>query len=186
MTTAQANLIDGVRQMRPLGTLSALAAALIAFSAPVAAAVRAPQVGVASFDQLAQPLPLPYDTHADADRAVTEARQRAIAEHKLLLIDLGGNWCLDCRILAGTIETPRLKAFVDAHYEVVTVDVGRFDKNGQIAARYGITGRLEGVPSVLVVEPRSNKLINQGHTAALADARSMSPQALADWLASWL
>ena len=57
---------------------------------------------------------------------------------------------------------------------------------GQIAARYGITGRLQGVPSVLVVEPHSNKLINQGHTAALADARSMSPQALADWLASWV
>jgi len=161
-------------------------AAAMLSAVPAAAAVHAPQVGVASFDQLAQPLPLPYDTHADADRAVTEARQRAIAGHKLLLIDLGGNWCLDCRILAGTIETPRLKAFVEAHYEVVTVDVGRFDKNGQIAARYGITGRLQGVPSVLVVEPHSNKLINQGHTAALADARSMSPQALADWLASWV
>ena len=172
--------------MRPFGTFCVMAAAAMLSAVPAAAAVHAPQVGVASFDQLAQPLPLPYDTHADADRAVTEARQRAIAGHKLLLIDLGGNWCLDCRILAGTIETPRLKAFVEAHYEVVTVDVGRFDKNGQIAARYGITGRLQGVPSVLVVEPHSNKLINQGHTAALADARSMSPQALADWLASWL
>jgi thiol-disulfide isomerase/thioredoxin len=166
---------------------TAFIAAMLAFVAvPATAAVHAPQVGVASFDELAKPLPLPYDTTADADRAVTEARQRAIARHKLLLIDLGGNWCLDCRILAGTIETPRLKSFVDAHYEVVMVDVGRFDKNGQIPARYGVTGRLQGVPSLLVVEPRSNRLINAGHTAALADARSMSPQALADWLASWL
>ena len=123
--------------------------------------------------------------HASTWRS-TEARQRAIARHKLQLIDRGGNWCLDCRSLAGTIETPRLKAWVEAHYEVVTVDVGRFDKNGQIAERYGIKGRLQGVPSVLVVEPRSNRLINQGHTAALADARSMSPQALADWLAGWV
>jgi thiol-disulfide isomerase/thioredoxin len=166
---------------------TAFIATMLAFVAvPATAAVHAPQVGVASFDELAKPLPLPYDTTADADRAVTEARQRAIARHKLLLIDLGGNWCLDCRILAGTIETPRLKSFVDAHYEVVMVDVGRFDKNGQIPARYGVTGRLQGVPSLLVVEPRSNRLINAGHTAALADARSMSPQALADWLASWL
>ncbi len=172
--------------MRPFGPLVAIAATLVLFAAPATAAVRAPQLGIASFDQLAQPLPLPYDTTADADRAVAEARQRAIAKHKLLLIDLGGNWCGDCRVLAGTIDTPRLKAFVDEHYELVTVDVGRFDKNGQIAARYGITGRLQGVPSLLVVEPHSNKLINQGHTAALADARHMSPQALADWLASWL
>ena len=171
--------------MRRFALLTALAAGLVA-GVPAIAATRAPDLGIASFDQLAQPLPLPYDTNANADRAVAEARQRAIATHKLLLIDLGGNWCPDCRILAGTIETPKLKAFVDAHYEVVTVDVGRFDKNGQIPARYGITGRLQGVPSLLIVEPRANRLINQGHTAALADARHMSPQALADWLASWL
>lgn len=163
-----------------------LAAALALLGTPALAATPAPRLGIASFDQLAQPLPLPYDTHADANRAVAEARQRAIATHKLLLIDLGGNWCLDCRLLVGTIETPKLKVFVDRHFETVMVDVGRFDKNGQIAARYGITGRLEGVPAVLIVDPRSNKLLNAGHIAALADARSMSPQALADWLASWL
>lgn len=171
--------------MRRFALLAALGTSLLA-AAPALAATRAPDLGIASFDQLAQPLPLPYDTTANADRAVAEARQRAIATHKLLLIDLGGNWCPDCRILAGTIDTPKLKAFVEAHYEVVTVDVGRFDKNGQIPARYGITGRLQGVPSLLIVEPKANKLINQGHTAALADARHMSPQALADWLASWL
>ena len=172
--------------MRSHAALCAMVAAVVLGTAPAGATVRAPQLGIASFDQLTQPLPLPYDTHADANRAVTEARQRAIARHKLLLIDLGGNWCLDCRILAGTIETPRLKAFVDAHYEVVTVDIGRFDKNGQIAARYGIKGRLEGVPALLVVEPRGNTLVNEGHIFALADARTMSPQSLADWLAHWV
>ena len=177
--------------MRLFGPLVALGlglvpAAMFAMAAPMSAAVPAPQVGIASFDQLAQPLPYPYDTTADADRAVNEARQRAIARHKLLLIDLGGNWCPDCRILAGTMATPKLKAFVESHYELVMVDIGRYDKNGQIAVRYGVTGRLTGVPSLLVIEPRANTLINQGHTAALADARSMTPQALADWLASWL
>ena len=102
-----------------------------------------------------------------------------------MLIDLGGNWCPDCRILAGTMRLPEVKAFVDAHYEVVTVDVGRFDKNLQIPARYGIHGRLEGVPSLLVVDPATDRLIDAGHIAALADARHMSPQALADWLAQW-
>ena len=172
--------------MRPFATLSTIAAIAVLFAAPASATVHAPQLGIDSFDKLAQPLPLPYNTTADADRAVAEARQRAIATHKLLLIDLGGNWCPDCRILAGTIELPKLKAFVDAHYEVAYVDIGRFGKNGQVAARYGITGRLQGVPSVLIVEPRANRLINEGHTPALADARHMSPQALADWLASWV
>ena len=112
------------------------------------------------------------------------AKARALARHKLLLIDLGGNWCGDCRVLAGTMDLPEVRAFVDAHYEVVAVDVGRFDKNLQIPARYGITQRLEGVPSLLIVDPASDRLIDAGHVAALADARRMTPQALADWLAA--
>jgi thiol-disulfide isomerase/thioredoxin len=160
----------------------ALSAALLAGTA---VAAPAPKMGITSFAQLATPLPYPYDEAANADAAVAKAKARARAEHKLLLIDLGGNWCGDCRVLAGTVEQPELKAFVEQHYVEVTVDVGRFDKNLQIPAHYGITKRMEGVPSLLVVDPRSDKLLDEGHTAALADARHMTPQALADWLAQW-
>ena len=58
------------------------------------------------------------------------------------------------------------------------------NKNLQVPGRYGVT-RLEGVPSVLVVDPKDDRLVNRGHVPALADARHMSPQALADWLAQW-
>ncbi len=168
--------------------LRPLALALALFAIPVSAvAVPAPRVPITSFDQLRQPLPLPYDEHADADAAVSAALARAKAHHKLLLVDLGGNWCLDCRLLAATIETPVLGAWVAKHYELVSVDVGRFTKNLQILPRFGApAGRPEGVPALLVVDPRSGKLINAGHIAALADARSMSPQGLADWLAQWV
>ncbi len=151
----------------------------------MALAAPAPRMGVKGFAELPTPLPYPYDEKADADAQVASALARALAEHKLLLIDLGGNWCPDCRILAGTVEQPELLAFVQAHFVTVTVDVGRFNKNLQIPARYGVTKRLEGVPSVLIIDPQTNRLLDQGHTAALADARHMTPQALADWLAQW-
>ncbi len=67
----------------------------------------------------------------------------------------------------------------------MAVDVGRFDRNLQIPAHYGITKRLEGVPAVLIVDPKTDKLLNRARVSALADARSMTPQALADWLAQW-
>ena len=161
------------------------AAVAIVLATPALAAVPAPRVHAQSFDQLVKPLPLPYDEAANAMAAVDRARAKARATHKLLLIDLGGNWCLDCRILAGTMDLPEVGAFLRRHFELVTVDVGRFDKNLSVPARYGITQRLQGVPSLLVVDPRTDQLINADHTAALADARSMSPQALADWLAQW-
>jgi hypothetical protein len=171
------------RQMRLFAApLLALAAAGAAIAAPGHAP--APKVAVASFDQLPQPLPLPYDAEADAVKAVAAAKAKARAERKLLLIDLGGNWCLDCRILAGTMKLPRLKPFLDKHYVEVMVDVGRFDRNLAIPAHYGIT-RLRGVPAILIVDPRTDRLKNAGRAEALADARHMTPQALADWLAQW-
>ncbi len=159
-------------------------ALLVAFAAPVAlAAVPAPPV-TTTIDALPQPLPLPYDTAADGAAQLAAAKARAKAHHKLLLIDLGGNWCPDCRVLAAVMALPAVKAFVTAHYEVAMIDIGRRDKNLGIAEHYGAD--IKGVPAVLIVDPRSDRLQNAGHYAALSDARTMTPQALADWLASWL
>ena len=162
--------------------LAALALIATAVAAPAAprGRVAAPHIQTASFERLPTPLPLPYDEKANADAQVATARARAVKTGKRLLIDLGGNWCLDCRLLAGTIDLPEMKRFVDRHFVVVTVDIGRFDKNGQIATGYGVKGRLKGVPAVLIVDPRRNVLLNAGHETELADARSLGPQALAD------
>lgn len=168
-----------------LFAVAALLASALVLPAAAPAPDRAPALGIASFEALPKPLPLPYDEKADAEAAVKAAKARALKTHKLLLIDLGGNWCLDCRLLAGTIELPKLKPWVERHYEVVTVDIGRFDRNLTIPTRYGAGPRPEGVPALLVIDPKTDKLLNGGRVSALADARSLTPQALADWLAQW-
>jgi thiol-disulfide isomerase/thioredoxin len=163
------------------------AAALLALSLALpAAAAPAPKLKIWDYAQLQTPLPYPYDEKANASADLDRALARAKASGKLVLIDLGGNWCGDCRILAATMELPELKAFLARHYEIVIVDVGRFDKNLQVPARYGITTRLEGVPALLVVDPRTGRqLVSRAKVSELADARHMRPQALADWLAQW-
>jgi thiol-disulfide isomerase/thioredoxin len=171
---------------RSLSLATALAVAALVLPVVAEARVAAPRVGAASFEQLSQPLPLPYDGNADAKAAVAAAKVRALKGHKKLLIDLGGNWCLDCRLLAGVMELPTMRGFVARHYEVVTVDIGRFDKNLDIPARYGIKGRPAGVPALLIVDPKTDRVVNAGRETALADARSLSPQGLADWLAQWV
>ena len=61
---------------------------------------------------------------------------------------MGGNWCGDCIVLANLMQLPEMKPFLAAHFEIVKVDVGRFDKNLQIPARFGVIDRLKtgGVP----------------------------------------
>jgi thiol-disulfide isomerase/thioredoxin len=126
----------------------------------------------------------PYDEDANADAVVAAAFDHARKTHKRVLLDLGGNWCPDCIVLANLMRMPPMKSFLDSHYVIAVVDVGRFDKNLQIPARFGYTKRLEGVPTVLVATP-AGKLVNDGHVFALSDARNMTPQSLADYLAEW-
>lgn len=164
----------------------ALAAALLAVTAAPALAAPPPKVSIGSYAQLHTPLPYPYDETANADAQLARALAKAKASHRRVLIDLGGNWCGDCRILSATMELPEMKAFIDRHFVVVVVDIGRMDKNLQIPARYGVTDQIEGVPALLVVDPVSGKqLVGRAQIADLADARHMQPQALADWLARW-
>ncbi|MGH1557641.1 thioredoxin family protein [Caulobacter segnis] len=113
-------------------------------------------------------MPYPYDEKADAEADLAAAIKTAKAHKKLVLIDLGGNWCGDCRVFAGVIEQPDVKRWVDKRYEVVTIDVGRYNKNMQIPARYGVD-KLKGVPSFLVVDPKGG-LVNDGAFFALTDA----------------
>lgn len=144
----------------------------------------APHVHIATMADLPVVEMRPYDEGANADSAVKAAFDRAKKSGKRVLIDLGGNWCTDCIVFANILRLPEVRDFVARHYETAFVDVGRFDRNLQIPARFGVTGRLEGVPSVLIATP-DGKLVNRGHIAALADARHMTPQAIADWLAQW-
>jgi thiol-disulfide isomerase/thioredoxin len=159
-----------------------LAALLMA--TPALAAVPAPKPSIASLQQLPVVLMQPYDEHADADAAVASAFERAKKSHKRVLIDLGGNWCVDCIVLANFLKLPEMQRFMAAHYEIVAVDVGRFDRNQQIPARFGITGRLKGVPALLIATP-AGKLVNGDDVFATSDAHTMTPQALAGYLAKY-
>ena len=71
------------------------------------------------------------------------------------------------------IREPEVAAFVQAHYVVVTVDVGHMDKNLDIPGHWGMK-RVEGVPNVLIVDAH-DKLVNAGHTSALSDAQAHEP-----------
>ena len=171
----------GITLARGIG----LTAACFALGIGGAIAATAPKISVANLDKLPIVVAKPYDTSADADAAVNAALAKARTSGKRVLIDLGGNWCPDCIILANIMRLPEVAPFISAHYEVVMVDVGRFNRNLQVPARFGFTHRLEGVPFMLVVDPTSGKLLNTGNTATLDEAHGMEPQAIVDRLASW-
>ncbi|HEY8253054.1 MAG TPA: thioredoxin family protein [Rhizomicrobium sp.] len=158
--------------------------AILLLTTPAFAAVPAPKLSITNFKQLAVVLTQPYDEGASADAAVAAAFTRAQKSHKRVLIDLGGNWCVDCIVLANFLKLPEMQRFMAVHYEVVTVDVGRFNRNLQIPARFGIAKRLEGVPALLIATP-DGKLVNGTDVFATASASEMTPKSVADYLAKY-
>jgi thiol-disulfide isomerase/thioredoxin len=152
---------------------------------PLSSALAAggPHLSVSTLAALKTPLPYPYVEKADAKAAVAAAFARAKASGKRVLVDFGGNWCPDCRILAGVMDLPEMRPFLAANYEIVSVDVGRFDKNLDVVKSLGVE-KLRGVPTIVIAEP-DGRPVNVANSAELADARSMTPQSLADWLAKW-
>jgi thiol:disulfide interchange protein len=151
---------------------------------PALAALPAPKLSITTFQQLPVVLTQPYDEGANADAAVAAAFARAQKSHKRVMIDLGGNWCVDCIVLANFMKLPEMQRFMAAHYELVAVDVGRFNRNLQIPARYGVSKKLEGVPALLILTP-DGKLVNGGDVFATASASEMTPKNVADYLAKY-
>ncbi len=133
-------------------------------------------------DGQAPPVAAPYDVAADAHAAVDAAFARAHATGRRVLVDFGGNWCGDCRVLAGILANPAVHDWAQTGFETVLVDVGRLNKNMDIAERWGV--HITAVPTVLVLTA-DGKLLNPGNVFALADARAMSAQAVVDLLATW-
>jgi thiol-disulfide isomerase/thioredoxin len=155
-------------------------AVLFGLAGVASADVTAPQLGGV---QLAQPLPLPYDDQADASAAVDAALVRAQHSGKRILLDLGGNWCGDCRVFAAVLALPEVRRFVDAHFEQVLVNIGRFNTNLAVPARFGVD-KVKAAPTILILSPNGT-LLNGDDLVALQDARRMTPQAVVDWLAYW-
>ena len=79
---------------------------------------------------------------------------------------------------------PEVKSFIAKHYEVVVVDVGRFDRNLQIPRRYGVM-HLRGISTPLIIDPKTDELLNDGRLFDLVSAGDMTLQAVADWFAHW-
>ena len=123
---------------------------------------------------------LPYDESANAEIDLAYAITEANKVNKHVLIEMGANWCPDCRTLGRYFQRADIKAWLDERFVVVAVDVGEWDKNLEIAERYG-NPISEGIPSLVVLD---SKGVMQFATLAgvLASAREISGDDLIEWL----
>src|SRR4051812_12540217 len=124
-----------------------------------------------------------YDPRANPSAAIDEALKAAKADHKRVLLDFGADWCPDCQVLAQLFEDPKVKPFLDAHYHVVRIDVGRWDNNLDVAKRYGNPIE-KGIPAVVILDADA-KMITSTAGGELANARTASANDILTFVQQW-
>lgn len=127
-----------------------------------------------------QPL---YDEQADARRDIAAAIARASKTARNVVLIFGANWCPDCHALDAQMHKPELARLIARDFVVVNVDVGRFDKNLDLAEQYGVPIR-EGIPAISVLDPHGKLLYAQSQ-GQFANARSMPYQDFAAFFHKW-
>ena len=154
-------------------TMLALAALLQ--STPIPAPVITP-VTPGTVTIIPAPFPTPFSSRSDSNADLDAALVAARTSGKHVLVVFGANWCGDCRALDTAMKQGRLKELVEAKFVVVKVDVGRFDRNVDVAQRYGVPLK-KGIPTVAVLAADgSASFATSG--GELANAREMGEDAL--------
>jgi thioredoxin 1 len=123
--------------------------------------------------------PLPYDESANAKAQIEQALAAAKAHQGKVLVIFGANWCEDCRALDQALKADKSAKLIAAEYGVVKVDVGRFDRNLDVARSYGDPIH-KGIPAAVVLSA-DNKVLYATRAGELADARRMSETGIYDF-----
>jgi thioredoxin 1 len=124
-----------------------------------------------------------YPDGAQAEGDISAALARAAKENKRVLLDFGGNWCGDCQVLEIYFHDGANRNLLETNYVLVPVNIGRYDENLAIAARYGVPVN-KGVPALAVLGPDGQVIYSQ-RNAEFESMRKMDSSSVTAFLMQW-
>lgn len=125
-----------------------------------------------------------YPVGADARAEIDAAEKEAASRHKRVLLVFGANWCYDCHVLDLAFHRPDLAPVLAQGYELVHVDLGDDGKKNSDLARQFDTPLDKGIPVLAVIESDGKVVVSQKN-GEFEDARSLTPEALLEFLNQW-
>jgi Thiol-disulfide isomerase and thioredoxins len=128
-------------------------------------------------------LPHGYDPGRNAQSDITAAIKEAKADNRPVLLDFGADWCPDCVVLGKLFQSGTVKPVV-SDFHVVAVDVGQFDRNVAVAAKYGLDLKRSGIPALVVIGP-DGKVRRTTNDGSFANARTMTASQVMGVLKRW-
>lgn len=117
------------------------------------------------------------DEVADAEAALTSAA----AANKLALIVFGADWCHDTKALLKNLKKEDVAAVVEENYVYHFVDVGYLEQGFDVANRFGLAIYTH-TPTVLMIDPETDRVVNADDHFIWRDAYKKSAQEVEAYL----
>jgi thiol:disulfide interchange protein len=124
-----------------------------------------------------------YSETANPQADIAAGLAKARKEHKHVILDFGGDWCGDCQVLDIYFHQQPNEELLDKNYVLVHVWIGHFDRNIDVAAKYGVPIS-KGVPALAVLNADGKVIYSQG-TGQFADMRHMESKSVTEFLNKW-
>ncbi len=123
-----------------------------------------------------------YDPKRDAAADVAQAVAEAARSKKNVLLEVGGKWCVWCRIMDAYFEKNAdvLKLRED-NYVTVKINFSPENENDALLAKYG---DISGYPHIFVFD-QTGKHLNSQDTAELEEGKSYNREKFVEFLKKW-
>lgn len=118
------------------------------------------------------------DAAADVERALAEARRAK----KNVLLEVGGKWCVWCRIMDSYFEAnPDVLKLREDNYVTVKVNFSPENKNEAVLSKYG---EIPAYPHIFVLNSEG-KLLHSQNTGELETGKSYNKELFVAFLKKW-
>lgn len=139
--------------------------------------------GFVSFAQQTKKVSL-YDTAANAEADIKKAVAIAAKEHKNVMLQIGGNWCIWCTRFHNTVSSnDTLSKLMKDNYVVVYVNYEKKNSGSPLWKELGYPQRF-GFPVFVILDAKGNRIHTQ-NSAYLEEAKGHSPAKIAEFLEQW-
>ncbi len=117
--------------------------------------------------------PTVYDESADAKVDIANAVAKAKKNNSRVLIQWGANWCGWCIMLDNMYKgDSSISRKLMYEYEIVHVDIGRWNKNVDLTEKYGADLKNNGVPYLTVLDGNGDVVTNHETGSLESEDRS--------------
>jgi thiol:disulfide interchange protein len=125
-----------------------------------------------------------YNPEADAKADIAAAVKTASAQHKNVLLQIGGNWCIWClRFNELVTKDADLSKYLADNYVVLHVNWSPENKNEKVLASLGYPQRF-GFPVLVVLDGKGNRLHTQ-NSGYLEEGKGHSKAKVMEFLQGW-